>query len=210
MKIFNNINKKEQLEFQKNCHSSNEKINITISKSFIRKYDIQLLLEKSKIPIKSVLCLGCRDYSEVQDFILNKINAVGIDISSTDKRIISGDAHCLTRYVKGPFDAIYCSHSLEHMHTVRSVLFEIKQLNPKYVFVVLPLSGKLKMQHPTIFEIMTTKDRDIFNKSEHKKIWDDFLEIEPFDILYGGFRDNSKESVPQSIEPEVYFMVELK
>lgn len=72
-----------------------------------------------------VLCIGCRNNTEV-DYFASKgaRRVVGIDLYSKDERILVMDMHAMT-FPDDSFDVVYTSHSLEHAQDVAQVAAEI-------------------------------------------------------------------------------------
>lgn len=65
-------------------------------------------------PPPRVLCVGCRNRHELD--LLESAgypNAVGIDLHSTDPRILVMDMHRMS-FAEDSFDVVYASHCLEH------------------------------------------------------------------------------------------------
>lgn len=72
-----------------------------------------------------VLCVGCRNSAELDYFQSKGVeNIVGIDLYSSDKRILVMDMHSIN-YKDGFFDLVYSSHSLEHSNDPLKVASEI-------------------------------------------------------------------------------------
>jgi len=198
-------------------HSTAAKRNMTKIRNKYRDEDIKIIA-KHFPEIKSVLCVGCRDDSEVRHFIKNGVGCIGIDVSNETKYIKRIDAHKLNEHFNH-FDLIYSSHSLEHMYNPNKVLSNIRNLKPIGVYIVLPLQKKpLTLKHPSKFEIMKienqgdsiediiAKKKDIFeNPKDHQNVWGDFNSLKPFTILDWIFRDGINPR-----EKEVAFLLKLK
>ena len=76
-------------------------------------------------PGASVLCVGCRNAVELDEFRARGLDdVVGIDIFSQRDDIVVMDMHRMT-FGADSFDVVYSSHSLEHAHDADQVVAEI-------------------------------------------------------------------------------------
>jgi SAM-dependent methyltransferase len=75
----------------------------------------------------SVLCVGCRNALELDRFRARGFEPVGIDIFSQREDIKVMDMHAMT-FPDASFDAVYCSHALEHSYDVERVVDEIARV----------------------------------------------------------------------------------
>lgn len=76
-------------------------------------------------PDASVLCVGCRNAVELDEFRARGLDdVVGIDIFSQRDDILVMDMHRMT-FAPDSFDVVYSSHSLEHAHDPRQVVAEV-------------------------------------------------------------------------------------
>ena len=76
----------------------------------------------------SILCLGCRNSVELDLFRKAGVgNVIGIDLFSQRADILVMDMHAMT-FPDQSFDAVYCSHVLEHAFDLELVLSEIKRV----------------------------------------------------------------------------------
>jgi SAM-dependent methyltransferase len=72
-----------------------------------------------------VLCIGCRNRSELEYFkSKGKSAVVGIDLFSTSSGILVMDMHAMD-FAAASFDLIFSSHSLEHSYDLPAVVREI-------------------------------------------------------------------------------------
>lgn len=100
------------------------------------RYLISKMGEFVKAPAR-VLCVGCRNGHEL-DYLAGAgyIDAVGVDLHSTDPRIRVMDMHTLA-FEDGSFDVVYASHSLEHALDPHRVARELERVvRPGGVVVV--------------------------------------------------------------------------
>jgi len=193
------------IDFQIKEHSLLKSKQLTQKRKKLRLGDIKLI--KNLFPNAiNVLCIGCRDDSEVQDFIDNGFNAIGIDISNNTKLIKNIDAHELNKHFNN-IDVVYASHSLEHMYNPNIVMSHIKNITKQGILILLPeLTQEPTPKHPSVFEIMRIdkENMNIFKQPfDFKEIWSDFEPLAPFDILHGGFREGVTER-------EVFVCLKLK
>lgn len=76
----------------------------------------------------SILCLGCRNTVELDLFRRAGVGKViGIDLFSQRADILIMDMHAMT-FPGGSFDAVYCSHVLEHAFDPELVVSEIQRV----------------------------------------------------------------------------------
>lgn len=216
IETFSNLNPHEVIKSEQLRHSSEKKRNITRIRKNYRKEDIEIIA-KHFPNIKSVLCVGCRDDSEVKDFMKNGVGCIGIDVSNETKYIKRIDAHKLNEHFSN-VDLVYTSHSLEHMVNSSKVLCNIRKLNPKGVYVVLPLQEKgPSFKHVTKFELMHIDNQNnsidliinqkkcmFKNPEKYPEIWNDFKELKPFKILEWKIRQGL-----ESREKEILFLLEI-
>jgi len=211
MDVFKELNAKQILKKQIKHHSNPNKKNYTVKRKNVRVKDISFI--RKKFPnAKSVLCIGSREDSEVQDFIDNGFSAIGTDILKASKLVREIDAHDIDKYFgENEFDVVFASHVLEHVSDVKKVMKNIKYISKDGVFIILPIvpRHKLKWQHPTIFEIMKLpiikQTKSIFKEPHlYKNIWDDFNTLKPFELLGGEFRKGLTDPT------EVYICLEFK
>ena len=200
MDILKELTKEEIVKKQREQHSNKLKKELTVKRKNIRIEDIALL-KKHFSDAKSVLCIGNRDDSEVQDFIDAGFDAIGTDVVDETKLTRKIDAYDLDKHFgEDAFDIVFSSHSLEHMADVKKVMKNIKHIAKMGVFIVLPITPGVKprWKHPTVFEIMKFNSQketnDIFiNTDKYKTIWDDFDSLRPFKLLVGKFRKGLTE-----------------
>lgn len=155
--------------------------------------------------IKSVLCIGARDDSEVIDFKNNFKNAVGIDILNETENILKINAHEIKEnFSKNEYDFVYASHSLEHMVDPEVVLAGIRYVSKYGCFITLPAFNELYKSHCSLFDISEfifhheiTSTQDVFDsitKKENSYLFDDFLNLEKYSIEYFECMNNIKQS----------------
>lgn len=198
---------KDVLKLQSEQHSAPKKIAWTVKRKDRRLDDINVI-KKNFPEAKTVLCIGCRDNSEVQAFIDSGFSAMGVDIVNESNLIKKLDAHELDGRF-GNFDVVYSSHSLEHMYDVNKVMRNIRGVEPKCVTILLPFQLKTygaRLKHPTVFELMKIDARDeslqsimqkkvkfFTDSNNHKEIWEDFSSLAPFEIVNWEFREGIGE-----------------
>ena len=196
-----NLDPNEVLKSEEERHSNSKKQQLTINRKKYRQNDIKTI--KKLFPnVCTVLCIGCRHDSEVQDFLNNKFIAIGIDIATESDFIAKIDAHKLNEFEFNKFDFVYASHSLEHMYDPKLVMRNIKNLNPQGIHITLPFQNKNQgsiLKHATLFEIMKVDDitapiEEIINyqksfiKDMNHPIWKDFDSLGNFELLHYEYR----------------------
>jgi SAM-dependent methyltransferase len=76
-------------------------------------------------PDSSVLCIGCRNGIELDEFRARGLrDVVGIDIFSQRDDIFVMDMHRMS-FDSDSFDVVYSSHALEHAHDLDQVVAEL-------------------------------------------------------------------------------------
>jgi SAM-dependent methyltransferase len=190
------VEPEKQIQQEISQHSTEEKRKTTASKGkkAIRKNHIDQI--KKLMPnAKSILCVGCRDKSEVKQFVQAGFNAIGIDIANKAELIRQVDAHEMNKHFeKGEFDLVYASHSLEHMHDINVVLRNIRKVAKMGAFIVLPMSSKAvipTINHPTIFDIMENNAGSLEELKKNTSVMADFAPIGNYDITYYKVRKSS-------------------
>lgn len=145
---------------------------------------------------RSILCLGCRDDSEVEAFIDSGYEAQGADILDSTSLIQTVDAHdILEHFGAGSFDLIYASHVLEHVLDAPKVLRGIRSVARQGVYIVLPIQKQdPRWKHPTVFDVMQTKSKhESAALADDSVIGRDFSDLQPYHIQYKKFRDGITE-----------------
>jgi len=189
------VNAKQQIAAEVEKHSTKEKRETTASKHKHRIRENQIKMLKKHMPgVQSILCIGCRDDSEVKQFHKAGFEAIGIDIANETEYIKRIDAHDLDKSnLDNNFDLVYAAHSLEHMHTPEKVLANIRKVARKGVFIALPLPHKTgeavtpSVNHPAIYDVMTT-DVPPEKFAEHPELLKDFSPLEPFKLIFAKHR----------------------
>lgn len=104
----------------------------TLRKKETRRGHTMLLIDRTAELIDlthcKVLCIGCRNMTEI-DYFRHKgaKDVLGIDLQSPDPAIQIMDMHQMT-FSPDCFDVIYASHSLEHSYDARKVAGEITRV----------------------------------------------------------------------------------
>ena len=124
------------------------------------KFDLRaddILNIKSIFEGKRVLCVGCREDAEVDDFVSAGFDAKGIDILPTARQI-QGDMNRLERYFnERTFDIAYSCHTLEHTHDPIKVLSMIRKICIEGLYLVLPIRDYPDIEEPIFFRLMQTR-----------------------------------------------------
>ena len=153
---------------------------ITHLKFDLRSEDIENI--KSVFAGRRVLCVGCREDAEVNDFISNGFTAKGIDILPTENQI-QGDVNRLDKYFSdNEFDIAYSCHTLEHTYDPMKVLSFLRRICGEGIYLVLPIRDHPDAEEPIFMEFMQSlKDEDL-------------MELEPglgsFDLMGKWIRDD--------------------
>ena len=124
-----------------------------------KSYDVyyeRILNDFSDIEIKKILCVGARDPSEVNFFRNKGIDALGIDLFSSDESVIKIlDMHLLGDvFDENEFDIVFACHSLEHSIDPETVLKSMRKISKHGVFIVLPLHESPHKKDPVVFDFM--------------------------------------------------------
>ena len=86
---------------------------------------IDKLVDAAVPACNKVLCIGCRNRSELEYFkSKGKLEVVGIDLFSTGSDILVMDMHKMD-FADDSFDLIFSSHCLEHSYDFKRVVKEI-------------------------------------------------------------------------------------
>lgn len=107
--------------------------------SFVRAaYFADQLKELLDIPKESkILCVGCRDTNEINEFKKAGFpNVVGIDLYSEISSILIMDMHKM-EFGDNMFDVIVSSHSLEHSYDAEKVIKEILRVAKKHALIMI-------------------------------------------------------------------------
>jgi len=106
---------------------------------------------------KRILCVGSRHPSEVQSFIEEKFDAIGIDLFSSDLSLIRIlDMHKISEeFQENQFDLVFSCHSLEHSYDPGLVLRSFFKVSKMGAFIVLPISVNPTAKDPCVFDFMT-------------------------------------------------------
>ena len=130
----------------------------TLQKRPIRLKDIANI--QRHFDVKRVLCVGCGDDAEVDDFVARGFEAVGIDILPTTRQV-RGDINKLEeKFKRASFELAYCSHSLEHTIDPLRVLRTIRSICTVGLYLVLPMKSKSAPDayQPVLLEAMCSQD----------------------------------------------------
>lgn len=158
MKRYQYNSYQEYLDIQ--FKTNEPRISWTLQKDFLRAADINII--KKHFVGKRCVCLGCRHDVEVDDFINNGFEAVGIDILPT-KRQIQGDINKLEYYFsEKSFDFAYSAHTLEHTYDPNHFLVMIRKICTEGVYFVIPIRDHPDIEEPIFFEAMNSKNKDDF------------------------------------------------
>ena len=177
-------------------HSERQRIKATKKKvktSFLKNVAKKIVHEHFENS-KSVLCLGCRDVSELILFESNDLKARGIDVAiETDKIIKAPAEKMLNHFTENQFDFIYASHSLEHVLIPEIVMKNIRLVSKKGCYVILPLIKRNtpKKGHPVLFDICN-KQKNESKETLIESVKKDFKQFEPYEILEVFFAEGSE------------------
>lgn len=127
----------------------------TVNRHSARMNDIERI--KAFVPdAKSVLCLGCRQLSEIRDFESKGFLAKGVDLlNGPDPYIEVMDMHDIAnKWGPNSWDVIYMSHSLEHSNDPIGLFQSIASVSKLGLYVVLPIQDEPDEKDPTVFNFM--------------------------------------------------------
>ena len=181
----------EHVKQEAEKHSNDQKRNHTktkIKSKYLKDISRKIVFEYFKNS-KNVLCIGCRDESELSLFETHNLKAMGIDPALSTKKIKQAPAEkILDFFYANEFDFIYACHSLEHVVMPEKVLTNIRSVSKRGCYIILPVIERdtPKKGHPVLY--------DICKQSKHAKkeellnsIKADFKIFEPYiikDIFY--------------------------
>jgi len=135
----------------------------------------------------SILCIGCRDDSEVIAFKKYFTLARGIDICNKTEEITKIPAENIdTIYKNNEFDLIYSSHSLEHMIYPSDVLKNIRKISKNGFYVILPYEKPLTTpckKHKVIFNVSFLDNKSKIEDID-AAIKLDFVDLEPYTVSF--------------------------
>lgn len=200
MKKFN-VTPDEQISAEVAQHSQERLRLTTRGKEKIRSKHASII-KKYTPKAKSILCIGCRDDSEVTDFKKAGFQSLGVDVSNETKLIKKADAHKLSDVFKpNQFDFVYASHCLEHMYDANLALDQIRKVTKLGIFLILPM-GKSKdgtdrtavsINHCSIFDIMVSPKYTLEELKKGHPVLDDFRSLGEFSVDYCRYDDKSVE-----------------
>ena len=134
---------------------------------------------------KNILCVGCRDKSELLLFKSNNIDSFGIDPALATEKIKKAPAERILDFFKeDEFDFVYASHSLEHVVIPEKVLLNIRKVSKKGCYVILPVKKQRvvpKKAHPVMFDI-SLMPKNSKKKDLELSVINDFKLFEPYKI----------------------------
>lgn len=110
-----------------------------------------------------ILCIGCRDSRELNEFRKSGFNdVIGIDLHSEDPSILIMDMHRM-EFEPNSFDILLSSHSLEHSYDVAKVISEFVRVSQKKAIIMLEV--------PVNYEVRGADRNDFGNL---KKLYENF------------------------------------
>lgn len=177
---------KKQIQKEKNKHSTEQKRNVTRNQVKIRQpYVDKILSDYFVNEIKNVICIGCRDDTELKMFEKNNIETIGIDVANETKKIIRSSAENINNLFKeNQFDLAFSSHSLEHVAIPDLVMKNIRNIAKIGCYIILPreeITSSPSPKHPVIYDISLCKEND--KKIDLiKSLEKDFKIFQPYEI----------------------------
>lgn len=204
------IPSEQSISTESQIHSSPKKRKLTVERSELRSKHIKLI-QKNISRVSSVLCIGARDDSEVQDFLDHGFKrAVGVDVSNETDLIIKLDAHQIDTYFKKhEFDVVYASHSLEHMYNAPKVLAAIRHVAYRGAFIILPTSKQPDQNHPCIFDIMPNGPDTLEELQAQPELLQDFSPLSPFVPVHYQSLYTHPTKPTERFELELFFKFEV-
>lgn len=178
MKRYDYVSYQEYLDVQ--YRTNIDRKFLTKLKFDLRAEDIENI--KSLFKGRRCLCVGCREDAEVDDFVKNGFEALGIDILPTERQV-QGDMNRLDKYFSPEsFDVAYSCHTLEHTYDPLKVLRMVRSICSEGIYLVLPIRDEPDCEEPVFLDTMRSRKTS------------DLEELKPgvgaFELLGGWIRDD--------------------
>lgn len=153
MKTYNYESEEKYKETQVRRHR--ETLYRTVNRHDVRLSDIERI-QNFEPTINSVLCLGCRQLSEVLDFKSAGFQVMGVDLLNNQHPLIETmDMHQIDKkWGYQSWDLIYMSHSLEHSNDPHKLFKAIETVTKQCLFIILPIQAEPDEKDPTVFDFM--------------------------------------------------------
>lgn len=179
IKILNKIKKFKIKKFKKSDKNHEAYFNIQINQSLekinkdanfrYKRIVLKLLpfINKNERLNKSVLCVGCRNIFEIDEFKQVGFGDVkGIDLFSNNPEILIMDMHNMN-FKNNTFDVIYSADSLEHCYDPQLAIDNMLKVlkNGGYICLSVPIQWRkaLHREHEDLSQIADCQD---FNSKE--------------------------------------------
>lgn len=119
-----------------------------------------------------VLCIGCRDTSELNYFKNHGfLDVVGIDLYSETSEILVMDMHEM-RFSDNSFDIIYSCHSLEHSYNVFQVANEIIRVSKSNAIIAIEVPVRYETRGADIVDLENLEGlHNLFQQNIKNKIF---------------------------------------
>ena len=145
-----------------------------VTKDHNRTEEIDLI-RKYLGNVGSILCLGCRDDSEVLSFIDAGFQAKGVDICQNSSLITETTIETIDKhFATNEFDFMYSRKTLEHVLKPELCLKNIRRISRRGCYLILPEKPDCTRNHTTVFDIMClTKDQAA--KHDKNSLFENFL-----------------------------------
>jgi SAM-dependent methyltransferase len=123
-------------------------------------------------PGSSVLCIGCRNGVELDEFRARGFDdVVGIDLFSQRPDIRVMDMHRMA-FAEDSFDVIYASHALEHSYDLQRVVHEIERVGRDDAVVAVEVPVRVRASEADRIEFAGVDHlREAFRARVREELW---------------------------------------
>ncbi len=138
------------------------------------KYLVDKLVSLIDLNQTEVLCIGCRNYTEI-DYLYSKGagKVIGIDLMSNHPDILVMDMHHMT-FPNNSFDVIYSSHSLEHAYDPQQVANEISRVCKTQGIVLIEVPVRYQTRGADLVDLVDHQGiYRLFGSNHIKRLWEE-------------------------------------
>ncbi len=135
---------------------------------------IDKLATATDLSRRDVLCVGCRNTSEIDYFYAKGARQVtGIDLYSESPHILVMDMHAMN-FADQSFDIIYSAHSLEHAWDPRQVVKEMGRVARAGALIAVEVPVRFETHGADLNDFQGTETlRTLFAPYIERVIWED-------------------------------------